>query len=118
MNHGLLVMVRILDMLNEMPDDKHLMIITNSIDEDDKNVFMKCISYSIHKSNSYFLYCKSKKGSNIIHVYKYKSEPFKEEWFNNLHIELDYTYILDHPFKLGINRLEYEDKDRYDQNIK
>lgn len=115
MNKCMMQIIDVIDKLDSMPNDKHLHIIVDTIDDDKKIKLMKCISLCITKESISYLITRTKKGSNIIAVYllKTKDGSFSEEELKKMNITIDYSHIIHNPFDLKINRIKYVDRGRY-----
>lgn len=115
MNKCMMQIIDVIDKLDSMPNDKHLHIIVDTIDDDKKIKLMECISLCITKESINYLITRTKKGSNIIAVYllKTKDGSFSEEELKKMNITIDYSHIIHNPFDLKINRIKYVDRGRY-----
>lgn len=115
MNKCMMQIIDVIDKLDSMPNDKHLHIIVDTIDDDKKIKLMECISLCITKESINYLITRTKKGSNIIAVYllKTKNGSFSEEELKKMNITIDYSHIIHNPFDLKINRIKYVDRGRY-----
>ena len=117
MNFCLMEIVKILDKLNVCPNDKHTVIIVNSIDNNEKQKLINCINMAITRELNFSYTARSKKGSNLIHIYKIRNNGFyRRDELDKMDITIDYSYIIHNPFKIRINRIYYEDKDRFIKN--
>lgn len=115
MNKCMIQIIDVIDKLDSMPNDKHLHIIVDTIDDKEKVKLMECISLCITKESINYLITRTKKGSNIIAVYllKTKDGSFSEEELKKMNITIDYSHIIHNPFDLKINRIKYVDRGRY-----
>lgn len=118
MNKCMMQIIDVIDKLDSMPNDKHLHIIVDTIDDDKKIKLMECISLCITKESVNYLITRTRKGSNIIAVYllKTKDGSFSEEELKKMNITIDYSHIIHNPFDLKINRIEYVDRGRYNHH--